>query len=412
MGANVSFAGGGAFDGDPSAGGTFSNFDTAARSGGGMWGPLFRFVWGMPLGTMDAGCIISTGKATDMATKLNPGGGVIVDATTTDFGAAGAAGDSTSVSFSFIPMFPIVVVPFLFGSEEFEEWEFSPFNDTCSVKVNGIERAVYPGGQPINVNNSAMGLYGGRTIGSSVGVGWDGVVPRNLILFVVPGTTCTVSLNVADVRDGLYDSGVMIGQISSVAGLPTTGTGPGSLYAFLAARLPYDSPAEINAMIAAYIAVVSVDTRLFVGDAQGAAGGGTGDGQRDGDLGPDGPTDPGSQDDGEIFQAYVRTKAYQPGGDLAHQGEVAHTAQPLLIARPQTSIALYLDLLRDLQRETQQSHVDLTPVAAERRVIRKFESAATGGATEIQFQLGDAAPVTSQWDLYLFSIELTHGGMR
>lgn len=360
------------------------------------------------VGGWDRGFVISTGdviKLRDHQTAVGVvgyEGFVSTDFTPAGSGPGAAVGDYISFTLEFIPTYPILVIPLTFTTEEIPNFVGLSFNDQISVKLNGQEIAFFPDMvTPINIDNYAtLGtryyFRGGRIYGLL-----EGTVAIYLVAFVTPGETQTLDVTVQDLGDGRMDSAAFIGTIWSEPGRPTNGPPPddshegcpgceSEMHCFFCSVWPPPPtpPGRITPWVERYKTFVGHDTRILGFDPLGAI------------------------DDDEIYLAYIKTRAYQPGGDLAHQGEVAHTAQPLLIARPSDDTALYLDIIRDLEYETQRTSVDLTPVGSERRVIRKYESAAMGDATEVQFRLGDIEPNPALWDLHWFSVRLTPGGMR
>jgi hypothetical protein len=108
--------------------------------------------------------------------------------------------------------------------------------------------------------------------------------------------------------------------------------------------------------------------------------------------------DTGTDDVGTPFQAYVITKAFEPGGP-GFYGEVGDAE---LLAKASTGVTITDTVTRDFGAETKTGTADLTPTADEgaaTRVSRRLEDSAFGGCRFVQHQLGDAEPVSNRWTL-------------
>lgn len=104
-------------------------------------------------------------------------------------------------------------------------------------------------------------------------------------------------------------------------------------------------------------------------------------------------------DDGDPFQAYVRSRQLAPAGKMTQLEQVQ--LEPQVVAKASDGVELQLTIT-NLNLDGEQSNtstVDLTPVAAESRVIRKFEGAAMADAQLLDFQIGDAEAIASAWSI-------------
>lgn len=122
-----------------------------------------------------------------------------------DLGLEGVTGDSVTITFT-IPRpagAEAISFDFAFLSEEIPEYIGSEFDDFLSIKINGVESALDPNGDRITVNN---GYFDSPF--SPEGTIFDGQTPTLTVIAPIGDQpdTVTVSIQVADVGDGLYDS--------------------------------------------------------------------------------------------------------------------------------------------------------------------------------------------------------------
>lgn len=180
-----------------------------------------------------AGVILSSGNIAD---SVGPN---TVDDVTSDFGLPGDAdltalstfptNDAAALKFDFVPDGDKVFFRYVFGSDEYNEFVNSRFNDVFAFFINDVNCATVPGSGgplPVSVNtvnngnpfgsapNSNPGLYrnnavnpGPPTIDSEM----DGLtVVLTCTAPVKAHQTNTLRLAIADASDGLYDSVVFI----------------------------------------------------------------------------------------------------------------------------------------------------------------------------------------------------------
>lgn len=154
--------------------------------------------------------IMSTGVATEV-TGANTSG-----SQGTDFDPQfSEGGDTLSITFN-IPK-PVdaaaVTFDFTFLSEEYPEYVGSQYNDYFSVTVNGTEAARDTNGNPISVNNNFF-----TSQYSPTGTFFDGQTPPLKITAPVDknATSVQVTLTIADVGDGIYDSAAFIRNLGFV----------------------------------------------------------------------------------------------------------------------------------------------------------------------------------------------------
>jgi len=129
-------------------------------------------------------------------------GGTTYDAAifTVNFDAGSSA---TSISFDII-----------FGSEEYQEFVGSAFNDAFGIYLNGTQIAFDQTNKPITING---GLFSTSTVVTNTGTELDGSTPRLTITApITPGSTGnTLSFAIADTSDAIYDSAVFIANAGS-----------------------------------------------------------------------------------------------------------------------------------------------------------------------------------------------------
>ena len=161
----------------------------------------------------------------------------------TDLGAPGVAGDSTSLTYTFRPSdvkgtpdssITDVTFDFVFFSEELVEYAQTEFNDNFKITLNGVNLALLSDGSSASINT----LYAPNASGSAsssiftlredkiqsdfiynpVGTGPAASQTRadgysKVLHFsgkVLPGVENVLRVEVNDVRDGLLDSGILI----------------------------------------------------------------------------------------------------------------------------------------------------------------------------------------------------------
>jgi hypothetical protein len=142
--------------------------------------------------------------------------------------------DACVLEFDCIPLGDTLLFNFSFGSEEYQEFVNSPFNDVFAIYLSGpgfpvpTNVAALPDGTPVAINNVNLGMnstyFHDNEAGSGVHVRYDGFT-TNLTAFAVvsPDDIYHFKVAIADVSDGVLDSGVFLEALSfrSVMGLST-----------------------------------------------------------------------------------------------------------------------------------------------------------------------------------------------
>lgn len=127
--------------------------------------------------------------------------------------------NASVLEFDFIPMADTVRFRYVFGSEEYPEYVDKEFNDIFAFFISGPgisgtkNIALLPNGQPVTINtvndkrNTQYYIdnWGGKT------VQYDGFTKvLTAIAQVQCGKTYHLAISIADVADGIYDSGMFL----------------------------------------------------------------------------------------------------------------------------------------------------------------------------------------------------------
>ena len=106
--------------------------------------------------------------------------------------------------------------------------------------------------------------------------------------------------------------------------------------------------------------------------------------------------DTGTDDNGTLFQAYVDTKAIEPGGP----GFYGAVGDATLLAKAGSGVTITDTVTADYGMQTVSGSTDLTAGGSETRVTKRIEgSALRGDVRFVQHRLGDAAAVSNAWTL-------------
>lgn len=158
----------------------------------------------------DTGLLVSTGLASEAR-------GANTQSANTDFGVAGTTGDTFSVTYQITSDNEILVIPVIFASEEYPGYIGLTFTDYMSLTFDGVEIGYIPGTSDTiavnHVNENEYPEFYKTFVGN--GVRYNAAAMMNLIQFVEPGSTHTLTFTVIDVSDGALDSALFIGPITS-----------------------------------------------------------------------------------------------------------------------------------------------------------------------------------------------------
>ncbi len=172
------------------------------------------------------GLLISTGEArladglntsTAAGTDLNSPGDATLDSVVQGAGTH----DAVVLEFDFVsPVDDSVFVKYVFASEEYPEFVGSQYNDVFGFFVsgpgiNGVQNiAKIPGtNTPVAINNVNQGAFPQYYVDNTNGLEcqYDGyTTPFTAFFFAQAGVTYHLKIAIADVGDGIYDSGVLL----------------------------------------------------------------------------------------------------------------------------------------------------------------------------------------------------------
>jgi gliding motility-associated-like protein len=145
--------------------------------------------------------------------------------------AGGTTYDASVLEFDFIPESDTLRFQYSFGSDEYNEFVWSSYNDVFGFFVSGpnpeggmysnVNVAVVPGSNPpvpvaINtINNDLNSEYYHENLTPPTTLEYDGfTVVLTAFIRVVPCEEYHIKMGVADVADGIYDSGIFLKENS------------------------------------------------------------------------------------------------------------------------------------------------------------------------------------------------------
>lgn len=200
------------------------------------------FTGGSGIIGFQSGIVLTTGAATFVTGPNNS------DSTTVDTIAPGDAdlnalvapfttNDASVLEIKFTPDGNQITFSYVFGSEEYNEFVNSSFNDVFAFFVNGVNAALIPGtSNPVTINNLNCGNpYSGSgpncalfinndpsDSSASIDTELDGLTTVLFIAAAVnPGVENTLKIAIADTSDSSLDSAVFIqGGTLTVCGGP------------------------------------------------------------------------------------------------------------------------------------------------------------------------------------------------
>ncbi|PVA10282.1 2,3,4,5-tetrahydropyridine-2,6-carboxylate N-succinyltransferase [Pelagivirga sediminicola] len=133
-----------------------------------------------------------------------------------DFNAAAGAPtyDASFIDVDFTPAGDMLTMRFVFASEEYPEYAVGAFQDFVGVWINGQQVQLSVGDGDVDPNNLNAGANGNLFIDNSndqYNTEMDGfTVSLTLKIPVNAGTTNSIRIGIADVRDANYDSTLII----------------------------------------------------------------------------------------------------------------------------------------------------------------------------------------------------------
>lgn len=187
---------------------------------------------------MDGGIILTSGSTSNAAGPNNASGtthnaGMSGD---TDLNAIanGSTNDACILEFDFIPQADNIEFKYVFGSEEYEEYFCSSYNDVFGFFITGPNPnggnynnqnvALLPNGTVVSINNVGPNACNGvnnssyyNNYDNGSDIEYDGYLDKlTATLTLVAGESYHIKLAIADVGDSVLDSGVFI-EVGSFA---------------------------------------------------------------------------------------------------------------------------------------------------------------------------------------------------
>jgi hypothetical protein len=188
-----------------------------------------------PIG-FDQGVILSSGECSNTIGPNTVGNITASNGTAGDDQlAALAAGpgqtppvtyDASVLEFDFVPTQSTVYFTYVFGSDEYNEFVYTPFNDVFAFWVNGVNAAVVGDGKPVSIDtinngnpfgtepNSYPDLYRNNDFQDGTApydTEMDGLTKQLvMVASVTPNQSNHIKLAICDVSDDVYDSNVFI----------------------------------------------------------------------------------------------------------------------------------------------------------------------------------------------------------
>jgi hypothetical protein len=189
--------------------------------------------------SISQGLVLTSGSADAVAGPVSNGAsGYYGTAGDMDLEAAAGNGslsyDACALEFDCVPQGDTLLFNFSFGSEEYLEFVNSSFNDAFAIYLTGpgfpfaTNVAAIPGGTIVSINNVNdqinSGYYHNNEAPAGQYVAYDGFT-ENLTVFAVvqPYETYHFKVVVADMADGILDSGVFLEAFSFRSPLLSTG---------------------------------------------------------------------------------------------------------------------------------------------------------------------------------------------
>jgi hypothetical protein len=201
------------------------------------------------------GILLTSGSAANVIGPNNSPGATTDNGLPGDTDLDGLAGtttfDAAVLNFDFVPDSDTVQFQYVFGSEEYNEFVGSPFNDVFGFFVNGVNFALIPGTSlPVTITNVNNGFSSGISTGPCMNCAFfidnvdahlntqlDGLT--RVFTFTAPVVAHQVNhlkIGVADASDHVLDSAVFIEAGSLRSGTSAVGATRNSRFWFTHAQ--------------------------------------------------------------------------------------------------------------------------------------------------------------------------------
>lgn len=194
------------------------------------------FTGGLSAGlTFDSGILLTSGEATNVigpntstGASYSNGGGATPNITN--------GIDGCTLNIVFTPTSDVISFQYIFGSEEYNEWVGSSYNDAFKFVLNGTNIALIPGtNSAVEINSVNLGSNASYFFDNTSGTKntqLDGLVGTNSGCWlyasglVNPGVQNVISIEIADRGDSALDSAVFLAGGSFKDELPPDGAVP------------------------------------------------------------------------------------------------------------------------------------------------------------------------------------------
>jgi VCBS repeat-containing protein len=176
------------------------------------------FAGGAAIVGIDSGVVLSSGNSAGLPGPNNTSSYSTSNNTPGDANltvVAGATYDAAVLEFDFVPSKDTVNFSYVFGSDEYNEYANSSFNDAFGFFVNGVNCAKLPDNTtPVTINNVNL-VHNPQYYVNNQPVTHDTqmdgyTVPLTCLATVQPNVTNHIKLAIADVGDTGYDSWVLL----------------------------------------------------------------------------------------------------------------------------------------------------------------------------------------------------------
>jgi len=200
--------------------------------------PGASFSSGLVLTSGDAHNVIGPNNSTFAGTDVGTAGNGTLDGLIPGY----STHDAAVLTFDFVPTGNMVTFKYVFGSEEYNEFVDSIYNDVFGFYINGVNYALIPGtSTPVSINNVNCGYASGADAAPGTGTNcgyyinntnpnYSGLLDTQLdgltkvLTIVAPvnsGSTNTMFIGIADAGDHVLDSAVFLqGGSFTVCGQP------------------------------------------------------------------------------------------------------------------------------------------------------------------------------------------------
>ena len=180
---------------------------------------------------IESGIVLTSGSVNNLSNSSNTSSGISTSNNLPGNAELDAlvpgyqTNDATTLTFDFVSQSNSAYFNYVFGSEEYNEYVGSPFNDVFGFYLNEVNVATVPGtSTPVSINNINNGLNSSYYNDNANGTNpfeYDGFTDVLAVSMtgLTPGKLYNLTLSIADAGDYILDSGVFL-QASSFSDTP------------------------------------------------------------------------------------------------------------------------------------------------------------------------------------------------